>query len=555
MWDLSIEYKGTTYPVSYNAQSGYYEIELQADSTGGIYPIDITYEDIFDDEYTLTYDLQVFAKKPIVLDIPKVFMWIFDYRSSNSLDVKDIVEISDYEIVIDEETNAKSKISCLKNTGAKANDIIAVKKNNEVVYWGIVDEIQNEDGEIKYTFITRNLTNLFDRKIQLTNTKRNFSQYSKSGLFTIRVSYSGTNYYFELISSLGMKTAINDYCYFYFEKYGNYFILRSAKTGQYLKSALLNGRYIIVGTNTFTGADEELWTLTDVGITTKALPLYSTYYYENQELVILSSEESNLSNYSYTTYVQYTIMQKMGLEDYIKETILKNFTKTNDTLINLDWLDINTLTHTPKSIQVTNVTDGIYNLHTWITNCNQMYNVTYDFDIVQRNGNWNLQMKIETYVNPKELIDTNAQNISNYTEVFETNVLAKVIVVYSKVNGQANAGTYTLYLKTDRTTTTNISDPNRAEGDITTIYTENYEEANQKALDSMKANEYNHNITFNYDKYVKIGTPIAIKTKKSLIYNTYISQVKITPKGFYEYICGNIRINFIDKLKKEKTNA
>lgn len=555
MWDLSIEYKGTTYPVSYNSQSGYYEIELQADSTGGIYPIDITYEDIFNDEYTSTYDLQVFAKKPIVLDIPKVFMWIFDYRSSNSLDVKDIVEIADYEIVIDEETNAKSTISCLKNTGAKANDIVAVKKNNEVVYWGIVDEIQNEDGEIKYTFITRNLTNLFDRKIQLTNTKTNFSQYSKSGLFTIRVSYSGTNYYFEFVNSLGMKTAINDYCYFYFEKYGNYFILRSAKTGQYLKSALLNGRYIIVGTNTFTGADEELWTLTDVGITTKALPLYSTYYYANQELVILSSEETNLSNYSYTTYVQYTIMQKMGLEDYIKETIFKNFTKTTDTLINLDWLDINTLTHTPKSIQVTNVTDGIYNLHTWITNCNQMYNVTYDFDIVQRNGNWNLQMKIETYVNPKELIDTNAQNISNYTEVFETNVLAKVIVVYSKINGQANAGTYTLFLKTDRTTTTNISDPNRAEGEITTIYTENYEEANQKALDSMKANEYNHNITFNYDKYVKIGTPIAIKTKKSLIYNTYISQVKITPKGFYEYICGNIRINFIDKLKKEKTNA
>ena len=50
----------------------------------------------------------------------------------------------------------------------------------------------------------------------------------------------------------------------------------------------------------------------------------------------------------------------------------------------------------------------------------------------------------------------------------------------------------------------------------------------------------------------KYGTPIAIKTKESLIFNTYISAIKITQKKFYEYTCGNIRINFIDKLLKER---
>lgn len=112
-----------------------------------------------------------------------------------------------------------------------------------------------------------------------------------------------------------------------------------------------------------------------------------------------------------------------------------------------------------------------------------------------------------------------------------------------------------MYLKTDRTTTTNKDDPDRALGEITTVYTENYEDANQTALDVMKGNEYNHNITFNYDKYIPQGTPIAIKTQNQLIYNTYISSVKMTGKNFYEYICGNIRINFIEKLKKEKQNA
>lgn len=98
-----------------------------------------------------------------------------------------------------------------------------------------------------------------------------------------------------------------------------------------------------------------------------------------------------------------------------------------------------------------------------------------------------------------------------------------------------------------------MNDTNRAEGRIETVYTENYEDAQQKALDVMKSNSYNHNITFNlYDKIMKIGTPIAIKTKESLIFDTYISAIKITQDKFIEYTCGNIRIKFIDKINQER---
>ena len=105
----------------------------------------------------------------------------------------------------------------------------------------------------------------------------------------------------------------------------------------------------------------------------------------------------------------------------------------------------------------------------------------------------------------------------------------------------------------DRTTTTDSSDINRAEGKTERIYVANLEDAPQKALDVIKSNTYNHNITFSmYNKNIKIGTPIAIKTKKSLIFDTYISAIKITNSKFIEYTCGNIRVNFIDKLKKER---
>ena len=166
----------------------------------------------------------------------------------------------------------------------------------------------------------------------------------------------------------------------------------------------------------------------------------------------------------------------------------------------------------------------------------------YNFSI----ENKKLVITIENKTYTKELIDTQAQAILNYTEVFETDIVSKVIVL-------TTTNTYILYLLNDRTTTTDKTNVNRAEGKIETVYTENYEDAPQKALDVMKANSYNHNITFNlYDKYIKVGTPIAIKTKESIILNTYISAIKITQNKFYEYTCGNIRIKFIDKLLKER---
>lgn len=401
---LILTFDGQDYVATYNKQSGYYEIELTAPNKGGIYNTDITFTDILEEQYQDTKAIQVWAKEEVKIETNKVFMWIFDYKDFS---VKDIVEIADYEINIDEETNANSIIKVLKKTTAKSNDIIAVKKNNDVVYWGVVQEIQNEDGRQLYEYTTKYITNLFNRNIKL----------------------------------------------------------------------------------------------------------------ENEELI-----------------------KTTGVEDFIAKVITDNFISNEDTFINKTYLQIKVLTHTKKQTSVSNVQDGIYNLHTCMTNCTQNYDIVYNFSI----ENKKLVITIENKTYTKELIDTQAQAILNYTEVFETDIVSKVIVL-------TTTNTYTLYLLNDRTTTTDKTNINRAEGKIETVYTENYEDAPQKALDVMKANSYNHNITFNlYDKYIKVGTPIAIKTKESIILNTYISAIKITQNKFYEYTCGNIRIKFIDKLLKER---
>lgn len=409
---VTINFNNQDYNLIYNSQSGYYEIDLQAPDVGGVYDINVTFRDIFGETFTDEAVIQVLAKEPIKIEQNKIFMWIFDYFTFK---VKDIVELSNYEINIDEETNANTILNVLKKTTSKARDIVAIKKNNEVIYWGTINNIQNTDGQSLYEYTIKYLTNLFDQNIVL----------------------------------------------------------------------------------------------------------------ENEDLI-----------------------KTTGVEDFIANAINKNFIQNEDTFVNKTYMQIVAKTHTKKQTSVTNVENGIYNLHTWMTNCTQNYDIVYSFSIVNKK----LVITIESKEINKELIDVKAQPIANYNEVFETDVVSKVVVLYNKVADAEQKGQYTLYLLNDRTTTTDKNNVNRADGRTVTVFTENYEDAEQTALDQMKQNAYNHNITFNYyNRFIKIGTPIAIKTKESLIFDTYISAVKITQSKFYEYTCGNIRVKFIDKLLKERS--
>lgn len=401
---LIINFNNENYIANYNSQTGYYEIDLTAPKIGGIYNASILFTDLIGQSYEDNLPIQVFVKEPLKIDTNKVFMWIFDYKDFS---VKDIVEISDYEINIDEETNSNTNIKVLKKTTAKSRDLIVIKKNNEVIYWGKNDSIQNTDGNSLYEYTIKYITNIFDQNV----------------------------------------------------------ILKDAE-----------------------------------------------------------------------------LIKTTGIEDFIAKTIIDNFIENTDTFVNLPYLEVVVKTHTKKNTSVTNVENNIYNLHTWMTNCTQLYDIVYDFSIINKK----LVITIENKTLSKELIDTRAQAISNYTEVFETDVISKVVVL-------TDTEPYTLFLLNDRTTTTDMTNENRAEGKIETVYTSKYEDAPQKALDTIKANSYNHNITFSYyDRFIPVGTPIAIKTKESLIFDTYISAIKITQKKFIEYTCGNIRIKFIDKLLKER---
>lgn len=130
--ELGLTFNGNTYEAVYNPQTGYFEVNLTAPDVAGIYEAEATYTDLFGNESTASETIRVILDIISVELQPKTFMWLFDYRD---LSVKGCVEIQDYEINIDEETNATSIVTILKDLNAKARDYIVIKKNNEKVYW------------------------------------------------------------------------------------------------------------------------------------------------------------------------------------------------------------------------------------------------------------------------------------------------------------------------------------------------------------------------------------------------------------------------------------
>lgn len=485
-------------------------------------------------------------------------MWIFSHRDFS---VIDILEIADYSITIDEETNATSTIKVLKETTAEANDIIAFKKDNEVLYWGIIEEINNSNGEKSYTYTLKYITNMFDEDIAL-----------EENTITVGEGYYRFKAVIDSNSNIAVRNGSldNQAVVQVWEKNnlengvwelipsGTHYKVKNVNSGLYLD--ITGGNYNTRGTALCQSTNGCEWDFIEYETGVYYLSITGITY-EGRNMVVdidngVMANGTKIQNWDNTTtnqinrrfYLEKTtepIIWETGIEDFIANEIERNFINNSDTFINKDYLEVEVLTHTPKDISVSNVQDGIYNLHTAMANATQMYNIVYSFSINTSGLTPKLKISIENKSEAKQIIDTFAMNIPKYSEVFQTDITSKVIVLTS-------SNTYTLYLKTDRTTTTDPTDEDRAEGKTAVVYTENYEDAEQTALDVIKGNQYNHNISFSYDKHIDIGTPIAIKTQNQAIENTYISSIKITPNKYYDYQCGNIRINFIEKLLKEK---
>lgn len=559
MANIVVEFNNKKYNAIYNKNTDEYEVELTAPEIGGIYNAEITCTEDSKTENT-SIDVRILKRKPLKITTEETYMYIFDYRDFS---VKDVAQLPEYEINIDEETNASTTVKVLKKTTAKANDIVIIKENNEFIYWGVIQNIENEDGTSVYQYIIKYITNIFDQNIILNQNIVNTNNIEE-GYYRIH-SKLNYNFVFDILDG-SLEAGANLQLYESNNTNAQKFRIKKRADGTYKILNAVSGMALDVqgavfenGTNIQTWGDTDnaaqKWTFSKKDTNIYAINLANTNF-------VIDLKDANVANGSNIQIWEFSnspqnlwilekldeeIIRNVGIEDYIAEQIRKNFINNEDVLLNREYMEIRIKTHTKLNVSVSTIVDvqnNIFNLHTFMTNCTQNYNISYDFAIEGKK----LIITIENKEAKKELIDVNAQPISNYVEVFETDVVAKVIVLTK--DGQK----YTLYLKTDRTTTENMLDPDRAQGKTEVIYAENIEDARQQALDVIKGNIYNHNVTFNYyNRELKVGTPITIKTKESLIYDTYISAVnRVKGSKMYKYTCGNIRIGFIDKLLKER---
>lgn len=408
---VKIILNGQEYFAVYNESTDTYELTLNAPSIGGVYEVEAIATDAAGESDTRVQNLQVLTKQAVVLENEETIVYFLD---QNSLDIKDIIEFENYEYNIDEETNAKTTFNIYRKNNAKNGDIVVLKRKDKIDYIGIVEDTTSEDNRNSQLTTLKYITNIFDRKILLTNE---------------------------------------------------------------------------------------------------------------------------------------SIMHETGVEDFIAQTIEDYFTNSDDTLLNINWLEVEALTHTPIVKAIDN-DNGIYNFHTFITNCSQNYNIVYKWTLLE---DYTLKLEISKEDESEILIDTTTTDISSYTEVYETDVVAKVTV-------KTADNIFNWYLKSDRTITNNSSDPDRAKGKIEVAYTENDADAYQTALDIFKGNSYKHYVSFRMRRSSKlfdvdslsIGTPLSIRTDNNVILDTYVSAIKDNGGEFIDITCGNMRINFIDKLKQER---
>lgn len=256
------------------------------------------------------------------------------------------------------------------------------------------------------------------------------------------------------------------------------------------------------------------------------------------------------------------VIKETGIEDFIKLTIENYFCSSYDTVSNLDYIEVIAKSHTKlqKSVDVDD--SGLYNFHTFITNCKQNYDIEMKYKI----ENQKLIITIEKKEETRKFIDCTVADIIDYKKVYGQLITAKVevfctdiskIEVYCLTSERNVVHAFTLNSSSEILEDFKIDD--RVIGSTERITIENSDEAYQNAVDKFKGNDYNYLIQFSLSRFSKLmnvndivtGTPVNIKTKENIIVNGYITaKTEKKNSNIVEFKAGKIRRTLRQQLKK-----
>lgn len=91
------------------------------------------------------------------------------FISKKDLSILNIVEVNSYSISYDLDCGGKTKIIIAGNPNAADEDFVILKDGKKTRFIGIIENIDNADGERKYTISCLEIERIFDRKIILSD--------------------------------------------------------------------------------------------------------------------------------------------------------------------------------------------------------------------------------------------------------------------------------------------------------------------------------------------------------------------------------------------------
>ena len=243
-----------------------------------------------------------------------------------------------------------------------------------------------------------------------------------------------------------------------------------------------------------------------------------------------------------------------GIEDFIADQIKQNFISSADTMLNIPYLTVTAKTHTPVAAAV-DAENGIYNLCTYIGNALTTYGIFIGFAFTSESLNIVIENRQQTSFD----IDTGIADITAVDEVYSVKALTKLTVLWQKDENSA-VTTRHFFLKTDRTITENMNDPDRAAGTSNVIFTAaaTEEEMKQEAKNQFTSNSYQHKIEFDVirssrlipEAALYVGHKCRVKTKNG-IKDSMISGVnRSNGSSTISVTLGQLKITLIDKITK-----
>ncbi len=257
-----------------------------------------------------------------------------------------------------------------------------------------------------------------------------------------------------------------------------------------------------------------------------------------------------------------SVISATGIEDFIANTITDNWVSSGDSMTDKSYITVTALTHTPIYAKVSStvtLTDGAFNLKTYLGNALEYYGVRIEFDITSTS----LTVYISIAPEDAAKINANDTDVSSYSETYAVDAMTKLLVQWAhKAEGSDEISKTTeheYYLLNDRSISTDKTSANRTKGSTKSmvIEAETEEEMYQKVQDEFSSNSYSHKISFSlymdsriYD-YMDfyIGRSCTINTKNG-IRTSLVTSTSVSNKSRFATIeLGKLKVTLIEKIR------